>query len=40
MSDSYLNNHLMPSYSHFEQIKRWLSPGDGFEGLQFSPIWL
>jgi hypothetical protein len=39
MSDSYLNRCLMPSYSAVQQIKLWLSPGDGFKGLPSCPIW-
>lgn len=40
MSGHYLNKHLMPSYAATWQIKLWLSPGDGFKGLQSSPTWL
>ncbi len=29
----------MLSYSATKQIKLWLSPGDGFEGLPSSPTW-
>jgi len=39
MSEHYLNHHLMPSYSAPRQNELRLSPGDGLEGLQSSPIW-
>lgn len=40
MPDHYLNRYLMPSYAVTSQIELWLSPGDGFEGLQSCPTWL
>lgn len=39
MSGYYLNNCLMPSYAALQQIKLWLSPGDGFKVLPLCPIW-
>jgi hypothetical protein len=39
MSASYLNIHLTPGYAATSQTECRLSPGDGFEGLQFCPTW-
>jgi hypothetical protein len=33
------NASAAPAATSGEQIKRWLSPGDGFEGLPSSPTW-
>ena len=38
MSASYLNIHLTPGYAATSQTEFRLSPGDGFEGLQFAPL--
>jgi hypothetical protein len=39
MSDIYLKKVRMPRYAASQQIKLWLSPGDGFEDLPLCPIW-
>jgi hypothetical protein len=39
MCGDYLNKCLMPSYAVSQQIKLWLSPGDGFKDLPLCPIW-
>jgi hypothetical protein len=39
MTCHYLFVHLMPGYSAIVQSDLWLSPGDGFKGLHFSPVW-
>ena len=39
MSAHYLNRYLTPSYPALPQIELWLSPGDGFKGLQSCPNW-
>lgn len=36
----YLKVDLMPGYAASQQIKLWLSPGDGFKDLPLCPIWL
>jgi hypothetical protein len=36
----YLKSVLMPGYAAAQQIKLWLSPGDGFRDLPLCPTWL
>jgi hypothetical protein len=39
MTANYLNSHLMPRYAAPLQTEYRLSPGDGFKGLPFCPVW-
>jgi hypothetical protein len=39
MSGDYFWGRLMPISSAILQIKFWLSPGDGLEGLHSRPAW-
>jgi hypothetical protein len=39
MTRRYLFTHLMPGYPAIVQNELWLSPGDGFKGLHFRPVW-
>jgi hypothetical protein len=40
MCGVYLKTVLMPGYAAPQQIKLWLSPGDGFRDLPLCPTWL